>query len=188
MLFQFEESTPLSAVTITSSASPDVVIPAAVTYKSRWIVNVGTGITTAFALVPAFAASTAYLRGQFVQSGWIIYSAKVDFTSGASFSASDWNAFGSNVVGTTQYRWIAIYVRKNSAGAFVAFSEVGPLTDFTADGIQYANGPFDSLVDPNACLIWRVLVYGTGGAVTIGTTNLSATNSVIVVNPSAIGG
>lgn len=188
MLKQWEINCPLQTVAITSTASPDVVIPASVTYKVRGKVLVGTSIATALVLIPAFAATTAYLRGQFIQNGGIIYSAKVDFTSGAAFAASDWNAFGSNVVGTTQYRWIAIYVRQNAAGAFVAFTEVWPLSDLSADGIQYANWPFDSVVDQNACLIGRVLIYGTGGAVTIGTTNLSATNSSIVPNPADIGG
>jgi len=185
MLKQFEVNCPLVAVAVTSTASPDVVVPATLQYKARGRVELATGVTTAQALIPAFAATTAYVRNQVVQSGGIIYSAKYDFTSGAAISLADWNAFGSNALLAWEYRWVSLFLRKNSAGAFVVFSECSPLLQVGVDGVQYNMAVQDATSTQDAVLLAKVLCLG---AMTIGTTNLSASNSIIIPNPADIGG
>lgn len=48
--------------------------------------------------IPIFQATTNYKQYSVIQQNGTIYSAKVDFTSGASFSAGDWTALGSSMI------------------------------------------------------------------------------------------
>lgn len=51
--------------------------------------------TSIFDTVPAWAASTAYTKHFIVTQGGYFYYAKVDFTSGVSFDASNWYGIGA---------------------------------------------------------------------------------------------